>query len=320
MLDQEGTIPALPRMSIPDPTEVPVPYPLLPSGLGSHEPCDANGRGRKNLSAWDWACSGGAHCCSDGSVDKPPGAPGSPDPPNSSHYGPSAARCCVGAERRQVPSPPAMADPGTPTGAGEAARVRGKAIRPAAGIPREHPRHNYRAPSFFPPSGSSAPHSPSYTPSPAAGGRVQVGASTQGPALPPPPKCPPTPPEMPGKGSAPSPSRGTALCPLHPQAGASGTHQHRGVGVQPPPPSPLPINDTKPSFVAASAVVYWCGRREPPSSSVEGTVGVPRRHPKSQSPSSCGRDRFPASLKQQCNTGEQQAIPNSSIYVLLEHC
>lgn len=163
-----------------------MPYPLLPSGLGSHEPCDANGRGRKNLSAWDWACSGGAHCCSDGSVDKPPGAPGSPDPPNSSHYGPSAARCCVGAERRQVPSPPAMADPGTPTGAGEAARVRGKAIRPAAGIPREHPRHNYRAPSFFPPSGSSAPHSPSYTPSPAAGGRVQVGASTQGPALPPP--------------------------------------------------------------------------------------------------------------------------------------
>lgn len=166
-----------------------MPYPLLPSGLGSHKPCDANGRGRKNLSAWDWACSGGAHCCSDGSVDKPPGAPGSPDPPNSSHYGPSAARCCVGAERRQVPSPPAMADPGTPTGAGEAARVRGKAIRPAAGIPREHPRHNYRAPSFFPPSGSSAPHSPSYTPSPAAGGRVQVGASTQGPALPPPPNA-----------------------------------------------------------------------------------------------------------------------------------
>lgn len=32
------------------------------------------------------------------------------------------------------------------------------------------------------------------------------------------------------------------------------------------------------------------------------------------------RDWFPASLKQQCNTGEQQAIPHSSIYVLLEHC
>jgi len=41
-------------------------------------------------------------------------------------------------------------------------------------------------------------------------------------------------------------------------------------------PYPLPINDTKPSFVAASAVVYWCGRREPPSSSVGGTGEAPQ--------------------------------------------
>lgn len=43
--------------------------------------------------------------------------------------------------------------------------------------------------------------------------------------------------------------------------------------------SPLPINDTKPSFVAASAVVYWCGRREPKAGRWKvlwGAEGAPR--------------------------------------------
>lgn len=43
--------------------------------------------------------------------------------------------------------------------------------------------------------------------------------------------------------------------------------------------SPLPSNDTKPSFVAASAVVYWCGRREPKAGgwkALWGAEGAPR--------------------------------------------
>lgn len=120
-------------------------YPTLPAGLGSCKLCSVKGRGGKTVFAWGSACSGGARCCSDGSVDKLSGAPGPPDPPNSSHHSPKAARCCVGAGTSSTP--PLLPSLGTPKVAGGVWGLRGSRGR-------SEPSHSRDSPSsfLFPPS------------------------------------------------------------------------------------------------------------------------------------------------------------------------
>lgn len=79
------------------------------------------------------------------------------------------------------------------------------------------------------------------------------------------------------RGEHPGPA--LSLVPLQPPPGLPYSPCEQRGARHGPLPLHSPSNDTKPSFVAASAVVYWCGRWEPLQQQGGGTGSGAREAP-----------------------------------------